>query len=155
MYPVLFFEAPATRKIAVVLPGEALEANEKGKNMVGILKMSLYGTRDAAANFQREVWRLMVKLGFTQSKYNSRLYHRGSGEDGSASGATIKPQRETWKAPREKGSMSVLIHGDDFVAVGYRRDVYEFRKAIAGRFTVKDKVIGTDLEAGEIIRFIF
>ena len=39
-----FFEAPATRKIAVALPDEALEEHEKGRNMVGSLKTSLYGT---------------------------------------------------------------------------------------------------------------
>ena len=50
-----FFEAPATRKVAVTLPDEALEEWEKGKGKVGILRMSLYGTRDAAVNFQKEV----------------------------------------------------------------------------------------------------
>ena len=34
------------------------------------------------------------------------------------------------------------------MAVGYRRDIYDFRKAIAGRFTVKDKVLGTDIKLG-------
>ena len=52
-----FFEAPATRNIAVTLPDEALAEAEKGQGMVGVLKLSLYGTRDAAANFQREVWK--------------------------------------------------------------------------------------------------
>ena len=83
-----FFEAPATRKIAVTLPEEALEPGEHGSGMVGILKMSLYGTRDAAANFQKEVWRLMTKLGFEQSKYNASLYHREAGAPGEAGGHT-------------------------------------------------------------------
>ena len=118
--------------------------------MVGILKMSLYGTRDAAANFQREVWRLMVKLGFTQSKYNSSLYHRPAGYGGGATGATTT-SREKWeRKQRSQGSLSVLIHGDDFVAVGYRQDIYEFKQALAGRFTVKDKVLGTDTGRGEV-----
>ena len=47
-----FFEAPATRKVAVTLPDEALEEWEKGSGKVGVLKMSLYGTRDAAVNFR-------------------------------------------------------------------------------------------------------
>ena len=33
-----FFEAPATRKIAVMLPEEALDYNEKGRSMVGIFE---------------------------------------------------------------------------------------------------------------------
>ena len=111
--------------------------------------MSLDGTRDAAANFQREVWRLMIRLGFTQSN-NSSLYHRESRGDGRASGLSTATWCARDKKQRKPGSMSVLIHGDDFVAVGYRADVYEFKKAIAGRFTVKDKVIGMDTSRGEI-----
>ena len=84
-----FFEAPASRKIAVTLPDEALPENEKGTGMVGILKMSIYGTRDAAANFQKEVWRLMTRLGFSQSKYNVSLYHKRAGYGGVASGDSI------------------------------------------------------------------
>ncbi len=38
--------------------------------MVGKLRMSLYGTRDAAANFQDEVRGFMVSMGFRQGKYN-------------------------------------------------------------------------------------
>ena len=75
-----FFEAPATRKIAVTLPDEALQPEERGQGMVGVLQMSLYGTRDAAANFQKEVWRLMTRLGFSQSKYDASLYHRADGD---------------------------------------------------------------------------
>ena len=47
-----FLEAPTTRKIAVTLPEEALTQDEIGRGLVGILQMSLYGTRDAAVNFQ-------------------------------------------------------------------------------------------------------
>ena len=43
-----FFKAPMRRDICVELPAEAGE----GEDMVGHLIMSLYGTRDAAANFQ-------------------------------------------------------------------------------------------------------
>ena len=69
-----FFEAPARRKVAVRLPQEALEAGETRETIVGILKQSLYGARDAAVNFQNEVRRLMAKIGYTQSKYNASVY---------------------------------------------------------------------------------
>ena len=48
-----FFEAPATRSIAVELPPEDLDESEV--DCVGLLLKSLYGTRDAAKNFQEEV----------------------------------------------------------------------------------------------------
>ena len=60
------------------------------------------------------------------------------------------PREMGEKKQKGKGSMSVLIHGADFVAVGYRDDIYDFKKALAGRFTVKDKVLGTDMGQGEI-----
>ena len=52
-----FFEAPMKRTVCVELPEEALTEEERstGKRVVGVLQMSLYGTRDAAANFQAEV----------------------------------------------------------------------------------------------------
>ena len=46
--------------------------------------------------------------------------------------------------------ISVLIHGDDFVATGSREDIKQFRQAIAGRFTVKDKIVGSRSDLGEL-----
>ena len=92
----------------------------------------------------------MVRLGFTQSKYNSSLYYRAAGYGGGANGATTGARKGWDRKQRDQGSLSVLIHGDDFVAVGYRQDIYDFRKSLAGRFTVKDKVFGNDTERGEI-----
>ena len=50
-----FFEAPAVRDVCVELPEEALTDDERGHDLVGHLKMSLYGTRDAAMNWQEDV----------------------------------------------------------------------------------------------------
>ena len=86
--------------------------------------MSLYGTRDVATNFQREVTKLMVRLGFTQAKYNASLFYHTRTE------------------------VSVMVHGDDFVATGKRKHILDFRKSIADRFTVKDKVIGSGRAGG-------
>ena len=110
----------------MTLPPEALEEHEQGMGKVGILQMSLYGTRDAAVNFQREVTKLMVRLGFNQAKYNASLFYH----------------------PRTE--VSVMVHGDDFIATGKRNHIANFRKSIAGRFTVKDKVIGSRRAGGEL-----
>ena len=68
-----FFEAPMKRMLCVELPTEALEGEETTEEYVGLLKMSLYGTRDAAANFQSEIKKLMVKAGFKVGLYNPTL----------------------------------------------------------------------------------
>ena len=68
-----FFEAPMRRVVAVELPPE-----EHGEDdAVGLLNMSLYGTRDAAANFQREVQSFMAAAGFERSSYSPIVFfHR-------------------------------------------------------------------------------
>ena len=63
-----FFDAPISRDIAVELPVENGEG--PGSEMVGLLQKSLYGTKDAAANFQREVKKFMREQGFVVGVYN-------------------------------------------------------------------------------------
>ena len=52
-----FFEAPATRDICVEIPAEDMTDADRRHDKVGRLRMSLYGTRDAAMNWQEEVAR--------------------------------------------------------------------------------------------------
>ena len=110
-----FFEAPMHRKVAVELPTEALTKEEKDRDLVGVLDMSLYGTRDAAVNFQKEVGKLMRSLGYITSKYNPSLFHH------------------------EKDDIKVLVHGDGFVASGKRNKILLFKEQLAKRFTIKSK----------------
>ena len=98
-----FFEADAKRKIAVKLPREALTEEEVEQDLVGVLRKSLYGTRDAAINFQREVRRLMVGLDFCASRYNPSLF------------------------VNKKTGVLIMVHGDDFVGVGTRHQMEHFR----------------------------
>ena len=52
-----FFEAPAKRDHCVELPEEVMQRDEIPQNTVGELLASLYGARDASANWQPEVAR--------------------------------------------------------------------------------------------------
>ena len=56
-----FFEAPAKRDLCVELPEEAWAAGETVTDTVGMLKASMYGTRDASMNWQEEVSKCMIK----------------------------------------------------------------------------------------------
>ena len=51
-----FFEAPAIRNVCIEIPKEDLTEADMRHDKVGHLKMSLYGTRDAAMN-----WRVSPK----------------------------------------------------------------------------------------------
>ena len=69
-----FFEAPIGRNVCIELPEEDLEDGDVEQDMVGLLKQSLYGTRDAAANFQKEVRKFMKSIGFKDGRYNPCTY---------------------------------------------------------------------------------
>ena len=97
--------------------------------------MSLYGTRDAAKNFQDEVCRFMTGIGFQQSRYNPQVY---------------------WHHGRD---IKALVHGDDFMSTAYEKDARWFRKQLEQRFEAKSVILGVgpdkvaeDRILGRIIR---
>ena len=61
-----FFEAPAVGQVCVELLDEDLTSEDRHQDRVGHLLMSLYGTRDAAMNWQEEVAREMIKWGSSE-----------------------------------------------------------------------------------------
>jgi len=113
-----FFEAKATRKVCIELPAEDLTEEDIKADRVGLLEMSLYGTRDAAMNWQEEVAREMKRWGFQRGIYNPCLYYH--------------PQLQ----------IRTLVHGDDFVSAGRRSSINELKARLQNRFEVKTKVIG-------------
>ena len=75
-----FFEARIKREVCVEIPDEDKTEADKQRDVVGVLNMSLYGTRDAARNWQEEVARMMKIWGFTPGAYNPCLYYHRNGE---------------------------------------------------------------------------
>ena len=121
-----FFEAPAKRDICVELPEEALSGGETPQDTVGKLLASLYGTRDASANWQEEVARCMKEWGFSTGKYNPCMFHH--------------PSRH----------ILCLVHGDDFVSVGSSKDLKWLREQLKSRFEIKTTMVGRKVEEGEV-----
>ena len=80
--------------------------------------MSLYGTRDAATNWQEEIAKLLVWHGFRRDQYNPCLY---------------------WS---QKLGVKTLVHGDDFVSVGTRSAIGKVNEILRSRFDIKTSVIG-------------
>lgn len=110
-----FFEAPVRREVCVELPPEE---RREGEDMVGFLKQSLYGTRDAAANFQREVRKFLVGAGFVQSAYSPSVFYHIS------------------------RNIKTLVHGDDFLTTAKRSDAQWFKEMLERRFEIKTVVVG-------------
>ena len=102
------FEAPAIRNVRVEIPAEDRDEGDRKHDRVGNLRMRLYGTRDAAMNWQEEVAKLMIKNGFRRGRYNPFLYHH-----------------------KGKGSKT-FVHGDDFATVGCRESVAFLKKVLEG-----------------------
>ena len=88
-----------------------------------MLLKSLYGTRDASANFQAEVAKLMISLKFKRSRYNPSTYYH-----------------EKWK-------VRCMIHGDDFISVGGSTQLREFRTMLEKRFEIS--TLGTRRKKGK------
>jgi hypothetical protein len=114
-----FFEAPVTRNVRIELPNEDKTEDDWKQDMVGKLNMSLYGTRDAAANFQKEVTKLMINIGFQPGRYNPCTFYN--------------PKRE----------LRSIVHGDDFVTQGPRKNMLWLKQKLEERFEIKTKIIGT------------
>ena len=112
------FEAPAVRQVCVELPDEDITSADRIADRVGHLQMSLYGTRDAAMNWQEEVAKEMIKWGFKRGRYNPCIY---------------------WN---ENSGLMTLVHGDDFVSVGSAAAASEFKGQLEARFEIKTQVIG-------------
>ena len=112
-----FFEAKVQRDVCVELPLGAMTAEDRNKDLVGKLRLSLHGTRDAAANWQEEVAKEMLRWGFREGKYNPCLYYN------------------------EKTGLEVLVHGDDVVSVGSRAVAYDLKK-LESRFEINKHILG-------------
>ena len=113
-----YFEAPVKRDICIELPEEDWVPDNVSKDLVGRLNKSLYGTRDAAANFQDEVNMSMEGIGFKSRKYNPCTF---------------------WHPVRDLKS---LVHGDDFATSGEGKDLEWLRQKLEERFQIKTQMIG-------------
>ena len=81
--------------------------------MCGNLLRSMYGTRDAAQNWELECSRFMQDLGFNRGQASPCVSHHHS------------------------RNIMTVIHGDDFTLLGSAEDLDWFRTHISGRYSVK------------------
>ncbi len=75
-----------------------------------MLKKSMYGTRDAAMNWERTYTEFLEGVGFRQGR------------------ATPCAFRHTDR------DLRVVVHGDDFTILGHEKDLDWLREKISGRF---------------------
>ena len=84
---------------------------------IGLMKKSMYGTRDAASNWERD-WQEHVKnWGFQLGLSSKNLFHH------------------------KENRVSGLTHGDDFVLAGPTNKLMEFEGKMASVYPIKAKII--------------
>ena len=92
--------APARRRVFVRLPPEAFgDGGGPGEARVGLLRRTMYGTLDAAAERHRHYASVLERAGFAKGRSNGCVFHL--------------PGRST----------VVVVHGDDFLATGKLADL--------------------------------
>jgi hypothetical protein len=103
-----YFHAKARRLVYVKLP---MEDNEEGK--CGKLLKAMYGTRDAAQNWEMEYVEFMESIGFVRGRSTPCAF---------------------WHSGRQ---LRAVIHGDDFTILGNEVELDWFRDKVQSKFEVK------------------
>ena len=115
-----YFHAKAKRLMYVQLPEEFCEPGEFGK-VCGRLNYSLYGTRDAANNWEECYSQALVELGFRQGLSSPCVFYH--------------PGRD----------ISTVVHGDDFTSLALESELKWLRDALQQKFLIKDRgILGPD-----------
>jgi hypothetical protein len=114
-----FFEAEAKRDVCVRPPPEDEVQGEEGR-WAGKLVKSMYGTRDAAINWQDEVARVTVGWGFVRGERNPCIFY-------------LKTR-----------DLRAFVHGDDFASSGSRMAIDWSRGQLGRRFDARRKILGGD-----------
>ena len=111
-----YFHAKAQRPVLIRLPVEDRVGTDAGK--VGLMKRSMYGTRDAASSWERDRQEHVKNWGFQLGLSSKNLFHD------------------------KEDRVSGLTHGDDFVLTGPTKKLMEFERKMTNVFTIKAKIIG-------------
>ena len=123
-----YFYAKAVRPVFIEIPIEDRKPGDEGK--VGRLNLSLYGTRDAAQNWQKEYTGYMTALGFKVGKgspcnfYHSRL------------------------------DITCTVHGDDFTSCGPENAIEWFKAKISAKYESKHSILGPGNKHEKTIRVL-
>jgi len=103
-----YFNAKASKETYVMLPQEAEQ-----EGMCGELEQCMYGTREAGARWEETYTAAMVRNGFKQGK---------------ATPCTFR---------HSERDIEVVVHGDDFTALGTDEQLDWYTAAMQGEFDIK------------------
>ena len=123
-----YFYAPTTRPVYIAIPAEDWEHGDDQR--VGLLNLSLYGTRDAAMNWTLKFTKFLEKLGFrTGTASPCNFYH-------------------------DVRKVSLTVHGDDFTSTGNEGNLQWLARCMAAEFEIKTDVLGPKPEHAKELRIL-
>ena len=93
------------------------------EDLVGELKLSMYGTRDAAQNWQETLSAHLMAAGFARGRINPCLFHH--------------PGR----------GLRTVVHGDDYTTVGAPEALRWLKGELEKKYELNTNVIGTGVGA--------
>ena len=123
-----YFYAPCTTPTFVEICEEDYE--EGDELLCGELKVSMYGTRSAACNWQRCYSDLLLSAGFARAKSNTCVFYH--------------PLRK----------LRTMVHGDDFVTVGSGCQLKWMQKVLESKFETKTNIIGPEVNDEKAVRVL-
>ena len=112
-----YFYAKTHRDIYVELPAEDTEGS---KDQLGKLNLSLYGTRDAASNWQKHLTKHLEEIGFISGIGHPSVYHH-----------------------KARGLVT-LVHGDDYTTAGEPADLRWMKAELEKAYEIKTQVVGPE-----------
>ena len=113
-----YFYARSESPTFVEICSEDFEAGDE--NNCGELQVSMYGTRQAAQNWQHCVTQLMESKGFMPARSSPCMF---------------------WHEARD---IACMVHGDDFFSTGRDGDLRWQQKKIEAAFEIKTTIIGPE-----------
>ena len=108
------FVSDATRELHVELP---CEVRRPGEDKVGRLLKSLYGTRDAASNWEKTIRKLLESLGFVCSLGTPCNFLHA------------------------RRNLRCTVHGDDFVTLGPIHELRKFSQELKAAWMIEEREI--------------
>ena len=109
-----YFYAKQQRNLFINLPKEDIEA---GPDDIGQLLLCLYGTRDAAKEWQKTLTRHLLSIGFSPGKGHPSVF--------------VHKERD----------IRVLVHGDDYFSSGLSNDLSWLQSKLEEIFEIKTQHI--------------
>ena len=111
-----YFYAKASRPVFIEIPVEDREPGDENK--VGKLNLSLYGTRDAAQNLQKEYTGFMQSLGFIVGRASPCNFYN------------------------PKMDITCTVRGDDFASCGPEAAIEWFKAKLQAKHESKHNILG-------------